>query len=294
MASIVPHRVSLRAMRAIDTAAPRPGPGDRLLGGRRRARRSRARPRPRAPARGAGRAASSRARSCSPTSTSTTPARPGRSCAAGPGCRSTCTSAARGTWRPGAARRERDAALRRGEMDRLWGEVVPVPEADLHVLDGGERVLGDYRVAVHARPRLPPRLLPPRADGPRVRRRRRGRRDPARGLRARARRRRPTSTSRRGSARSTSSRAGRRSPSRSPTSARSTTSGRTSRRCAQRAARPGGPGGRARPGGIRRGHARADRRLGARPAPGPTPRPRRSTSSTRAWTAGMRNGRSRG
>lgn len=28
-----------------------------------------------------------------------------------------------------------------------WGEVVPVPEANVHVLTGGETVLGDYRVA---------------------------------------------------------------------------------------------------------------------------------------------------
>ena len=36
----------------------------------------------------------------------------------------------------------------------LWGEVVPVPEANLHVLTGGETVLGDFRVAYtpgHAR-----------------------------------------------------------------------------------------------------------------------------------------------
>jgi glyoxylase-like metal-dependent hydrolase (beta-lactamase superfamily II) len=31
-------------------------------------------------------------------------------------------------------------------LARLWGEVVPVPEANLHVLEGGETVLGDYRV----------------------------------------------------------------------------------------------------------------------------------------------------
>src|SRR3954447_7507260 len=31
-------------------------------------------------------------------------------------------------------------------MRELWGEVVPVPEANLHVLEGGETVLGDYRV----------------------------------------------------------------------------------------------------------------------------------------------------
>ena len=31
-------------------------------------------------------------------------------------------------------------------MRELWGAVVPVPEANLHVLSGGETVLGDYRV----------------------------------------------------------------------------------------------------------------------------------------------------
>jgi glyoxylase-like metal-dependent hydrolase (beta-lactamase superfamily II) len=31
-------------------------------------------------------------------------------------------------------------------MRALWGRVVPVPEHNLHALDGGETVLGDYRV----------------------------------------------------------------------------------------------------------------------------------------------------
>jgi glyoxylase-like metal-dependent hydrolase (beta-lactamase superfamily II) len=31
-------------------------------------------------------------------------------------------------------------------MKTLWGDVVPVPEENLHVLDGGETVLGDFRV----------------------------------------------------------------------------------------------------------------------------------------------------
>jgi glyoxylase-like metal-dependent hydrolase (beta-lactamase superfamily II) len=31
-------------------------------------------------------------------------------------------------------------------LARLWGDVVPVPEANMHVLRGGETVLGDYRV----------------------------------------------------------------------------------------------------------------------------------------------------
>ncbi len=31
-------------------------------------------------------------------------------------------------------------------MRVLWGRVVPIPEANLHALDGGETILGDYRV----------------------------------------------------------------------------------------------------------------------------------------------------
>jgi glyoxylase-like metal-dependent hydrolase (beta-lactamase superfamily II) len=31
-------------------------------------------------------------------------------------------------------------------LRRMWGEVVPVPEGNLHVLKGGETVLGDFRV----------------------------------------------------------------------------------------------------------------------------------------------------
>ncbi|MHB1570286.1 MAG: MBL fold metallo-hydrolase [Solirubrobacteraceae bacterium] len=33
------------------------------------------------------------------------------------------------------------------DMERLWGEMIPVPEANLEVLTGGETVLGGYRVA---------------------------------------------------------------------------------------------------------------------------------------------------
>jgi glyoxylase-like metal-dependent hydrolase (beta-lactamase superfamily II) len=42
----------------------------------------------------------------------------------------------------------RSAARLYGEenMRRMWGEVVPVPEANLHPLSGGETVLDDYRV----------------------------------------------------------------------------------------------------------------------------------------------------
>jgi len=32
------------------------------------------------------------------------------------------------------------------ELARMWGDVIPVPEANLRVLHGGETVLGDYRV----------------------------------------------------------------------------------------------------------------------------------------------------
>jgi glyoxylase-like metal-dependent hydrolase (beta-lactamase superfamily II) len=32
------------------------------------------------------------------------------------------------------------------ELARLWGDVVPVPEANLRIVRGGETVLGDYRV----------------------------------------------------------------------------------------------------------------------------------------------------
>jgi glyoxylase-like metal-dependent hydrolase (beta-lactamase superfamily II) len=31
-------------------------------------------------------------------------------------------------------------------LKRLWGDVVPVPQANMHVLHGGETVLGDFRV----------------------------------------------------------------------------------------------------------------------------------------------------
>jgi glyoxylase-like metal-dependent hydrolase (beta-lactamase superfamily II) len=33
------------------------------------------------------------------------------------------------------------------DMERLWGEMLPVPEANLHVLEGGETVLDRYTVA---------------------------------------------------------------------------------------------------------------------------------------------------
>jgi glyoxylase-like metal-dependent hydrolase (beta-lactamase superfamily II) len=33
------------------------------------------------------------------------------------------------------------------DMDRLWGEMVPVPEGNLRVLEGGEKLPGDFEVA---------------------------------------------------------------------------------------------------------------------------------------------------
>ncbi len=63
------------------------------------------------------------------------------------------------------------------EMERLWGEVVPVPESSITALSGGEEVLG-LRRRLHARARLPPRQLLPSRQRPRLRRRHRLRSDP--------------------------------------------------------------------------------------------------------------------
>ena len=137
--------------------APRPPARHRLLGGRRRARR----PGPGVDARHAARrrsaASSSRARSCSPTSTSTTPAPPGALVRAlARPARSTCTSAARRTWptRSGSWPAPRGSTAEDG-LQRLWGEVVPVPEANLHVLDGRrDGARGRFRSST--RPATPP------------------------------------------------------------------------------------------------------------------------------------------
>ena len=132
---------------------------------------------------------------------------------AGPaGLRARARRAAHG--RPGAARRQRRAAVRRrGGPARAVGRGRPgARRRTCACSSGGEtRRRGRVPGRVHARPRLPPRLLPPRG-------RRAGRSSatwPACGSRRTTsrsrRRRRPTSTSRRGSARST------RSPPGSPT-----------------------------------------------------------------------------
>ena len=87
----------------------------------------------------------------------------------------------------------------------LWGEMVPVPEANLRVLSGGEtRHRGRVPGRVHARPRLPSRLLPARAVRLGVRGRRRAARGSRRTTSRSRRRRRRTSTSPPGSARSRS------------------------------------------------------------------------------------------
>ena len=150
-------------MRAIDVRHLGLGEGHLLLGGRRGPRR----PRP-AVVRGAA-ARGARRRGAARAAAHAHPLRPrgrgGRARAplAGPaGLRARARRAA--PRRPRAARRQRRAAVRRrGGAARLWGEVVPVPEENLQILAGGETVLGFER-RVHARPRLPPRLLPPRAD----------------------------------------------------------------------------------------------------------------------------------
>ncbi len=63
------------------------------------------------------------------------------------------------------------ARLYGDDMDRLWGEVLPVPADNVVALTGGESIEG-FRVAQTPRPREPPCRLPPRG----VRRCVRGRR----------------------------------------------------------------------------------------------------------------------
>ena len=134
--------------------------------------------------------------------------------------------------RPRAARLQRRAALRRGGRPaRAVGRGRPGARGERDDPDRRrDRARGVPR-RVHARPRVAPRRLPARADRHGAGRGRRRRADPAGRLRARPDARRPTSTSRPGTPRSTSSPAGSRARSRSRTSARSTTSARTWTRC---------------------------------------------------------------
>ena len=65
------------------------------------------------------------------------------------------------------------------QMERLWGEIVPVPEANVKPLVG-RRAGPRHARRLHPRPRLPPRLLPARGERHGLRRRRRrGRASPA-------------------------------------------------------------------------------------------------------------------
>ena len=122
--------------------------------GRRRPDRPRARSRASRPCwpRSTG---SARARCCSPTSTSITPAPPARCAAlagaAGLGARA--RRAAPGRPRAPASPARRACTAARG-LARLWGEVVPVPEANLRVLSGGEAA-SRARSASSTRPATP-------------------------------------------------------------------------------------------------------------------------------------------
>ena len=147
--------------------APRPRARHLLLGGRRRARRSR--PAVRARTRCSRRsAASARARILLTHihfDHAGAAGRAGAPLARPAGLRPRARRAAPG--RPGAARRQRRAAVRRrgGARSACGARSCRCPEANLRVLEGGETgVEGAFTRRVHARPRLPPRLLPARAD----------------------------------------------------------------------------------------------------------------------------------
>ena len=158
--------------------------------------------------------------------------------------------------------------------------MVPVPERNLTVLSGG-RAAARRRVRgrLHARPRLPPRLLPARRD--RVRRRRRRRPDhdhtddrPADAA-ARHRRRGLARVDRRGS------------PAWKPERLAMTHFGVSedvdgpAARARHPARRLGGAGPRLQRGAVHRHHPGPDRPRGRTPSwPRPTSRPRRPSSST--------------
>ena len=159
-------RTYLRSADAGDRRqAPRPRAGHRLLGARRRARRSRARVDARDAARRPGRGLRAPRGPAHPHPLRPRRARRARSCAAGPTCRSTCTSAARRTWSTRAARAPpRRASTARRACSACGARSSRCRRRNLHVLTGGETVLERLPRRVHARPRLPPRLLPARAD----------------------------------------------------------------------------------------------------------------------------------
>ena len=153
------------------------------------------------------------------------------------------------------------AALRRrrGPAAAVGRDACRCPRRTCGCSRAARRHRGRVPGRVHARPRLPPRLLLPRADGLGVRRRHRRRPDPAARASRSRRRRRRTSTSWPGSARSRRSAPGSRRVSASRTSAPSRRR-RAARRVPGGPARPGRARGRARRGGLRRRDGRARQR----------------------------------
>ena len=134
------------------------------------------------------------------------------------------------------SRLERSARRLYGDdFDRLWGELAPVPEENVVVV--GDRVL-DFEC--FPSPGHASHHVCYVRDGRPLRGRRGGRADPARHASSCCRRRRPTSTSRPGSARSTRSTGARPSGSRSSTSASPTTPSGTSPSCGRGSTRWGG------------------------------------------------------
>ena len=110
----------------VDGALVDPGPESSL---RDRARRRSAR-------------TSSRGRCSSPTSTSTTPPRPGALVGAGPSCEVYVHERGAPHLIDPSKLLASAGRLYGDQMEHLWGEIVPVPEANVHVLAGGETVLG--------------------------------------------------------------------------------------------------------------------------------------------------------
>ena len=101
-------------------------------------------------------------RSCSPTSTSTTRARPARWSGAGraAGLRARARRAAHVD--PRSCSRPRAPLRRRQGLTALWGEFVPVPEANCARCSAAARRVEGFERRVHARARVPPRQLLPR------------------------------------------------------------------------------------------------------------------------------------
>ena len=140
--------------------------------------------------------------SSSPTSTSTTPRRPARWCGAGPTLEVYVHERGAPHLIDPSQLLASAERLYGDAMERLWGEIVPVPEENVQAA-GGRRDRARHARRLHPRPRLPPRLLPARGDRHRLRRRRRRRPASRRRTSSSPPPRRPTSTSRPGWTRST-------------------------------------------------------------------------------------------